>query len=105
MNVGVIREIKDDEQRVALTPAGVRELRERGHTVWIEAGARPLPRKFVITYKDELSSPQYIAVLTDWNLHPRIADDHFVFHPPAGADEIDFIETDWEGDEDEESGS
>jgi hypothetical protein len=73
--------------------------------VWIEAGARPLPRKFVITHKDELSSPQYIAVLTDWNLHPRIADDHFVFHPPAGADEIDFIETEWEGDEDEESGS
>ena len=31
MKVGVPTEIKDDEYRVALTPAGVRELREHGH--------------------------------------------------------------------------
>jgi len=30
--------------------------------VWIENGARPLPRKFVITYKDEADSPQYTAI-------------------------------------------
>ena len=37
--VGVPTEIKDDEYRVALTPAGVRELTERGHEVLIQAGA------------------------------------------------------------------
>jgi alanine dehydrogenase len=39
VNVGVPTEIKPDEYRVALTPAGVRELREHGHEVLIESGA------------------------------------------------------------------
>ena len=39
MKVGVPTEIKPDEYRVALTPAGVRELREHGHEVLIESGA------------------------------------------------------------------
>jgi alanine dehydrogenase len=37
--VGVPREIKPGEQRVALTPAGARALAERGHRVLVEAGA------------------------------------------------------------------
>jgi alanine dehydrogenase len=37
--VGVVREIKPDEYRVALTPAGARELRQRGHDVIVETGA------------------------------------------------------------------
>jgi alanine dehydrogenase len=39
MRVGVPTEIKDDEYRVALTPAGARELTEHGHEVLIQAGA------------------------------------------------------------------
>ena len=39
MKVGVPTEIKTDEYRVALTPAGVRELTEHGHEVLIQAGA------------------------------------------------------------------
>ena len=39
MRVGVPKEVKDSEFRVALTPVGVRELSEHGHTVFIEAGA------------------------------------------------------------------
>ena len=39
MKVGVVREIKSDEHRVALTPAGARELVRRGHDVMVEAGA------------------------------------------------------------------
>jgi alanine dehydrogenase len=39
MKIGVAKEIKPDEYRVALTPAGARELVERGHEVVIEAGA------------------------------------------------------------------
>jgi alanine dehydrogenase len=37
--LGVPTEIKTDEYRVALTPAGVRELVEHGHEVLIQAGA------------------------------------------------------------------
>src|SRR2546430_5043751 len=39
MRVGVVKEIKSDEYRVALTPTGARELVERGHDVLVEAGA------------------------------------------------------------------
>ncbi len=39
MRVAVPREIKDSEQRVAITPAGVHELTRHGHEVHVEAGA------------------------------------------------------------------
>jgi alanine dehydrogenase len=39
MKVGVPTEIKEDEYRVALTPAGARELAEHGHEVLLQAGA------------------------------------------------------------------
>ncbi len=39
MKVGVPTEVKAEEYRVALTPAGVRELTERGHEVLIQSGA------------------------------------------------------------------
>ncbi len=39
MVVGVPREIKADENRVAMTPGGVEAFVERGHTVLVEAGA------------------------------------------------------------------
>ena len=39
MKVGVVKEIKQDEYRVALTPAGARELVQGGHDVVVETGA------------------------------------------------------------------
>src|SRR3954466_11889131 len=39
MKVGCPTEINTDEYRVALTPAGVRELVEHGHEVAVQAGA------------------------------------------------------------------
>jgi alanine dehydrogenase len=39
MKIGVPIEIKSDEYRVAVTPAGVRELSEHGHEVLVQAGA------------------------------------------------------------------
>ena len=39
MRVGVAREIKPQEYRVALTPAGARELVDRGHEVLVETSA------------------------------------------------------------------
>src|SRR5215212_10593231 len=39
MRIGVAKEIKPQEYRVALTPAGARELVQRGHDVLVEAGA------------------------------------------------------------------
>jgi alanine dehydrogenase len=39
MIIGVPREIKEEEYRVGVVPAGVRELRKDGHTVLVEEGA------------------------------------------------------------------
>jgi alanine dehydrogenase len=39
VKIGVVKEIKSDEYRVALTPAGARELVQRGHEVLVETGA------------------------------------------------------------------
>ena len=39
MIIGVPKEIKNNENRVALTPAGAAELIKRGHTVYVQANA------------------------------------------------------------------
>lgn len=39
MIIGVPKEIKNNENRVALTPAGTQELKKRGHTVYVQATA------------------------------------------------------------------
>jgi hypothetical protein len=53
--------------------------------IWIDAGAEPLPRKLVITYKTEDEVPQYAVTIRKWNLAPRLPDDLFVFTAPEGA--------------------
>lgn len=39
MIIGVPKEIKNHEYRVGVTPMGVRELKDAGHTIWIEHNA------------------------------------------------------------------
>lgn len=39
MRIGVPREIKNNENRIAMTPAGVVNITQFGHEVWIEKGA------------------------------------------------------------------
>ncbi|MDE7396842.1 MAG: alanine dehydrogenase [Muribaculum sp.] len=39
MKIGVPKEIKNNENRVGLTPAGVKELVKRGHTLYVQASA------------------------------------------------------------------
>jgi hypothetical protein len=59
--------------------------------VWVAQGSEPLPRRIVITYKEETGQPQFWADLSDWNLSPEISDTLFTFTPPAGADRIQFL--------------
>jgi hypothetical protein len=42
--------------------------------IWIEDGLQMVPRKVVITYKALPESPQYTAILTDWDLNARFSD-------------------------------
>ena len=39
MRVGTVREIKNHEYRVGLTPESAKELAIHGHVVWVECGA------------------------------------------------------------------
>ena len=56
--------------------------------VWIQQGARPVPRKFLITYKDEPGSPQFTAIFSDWDFTTKLPDFVFKFDPPPGAAKI-----------------
>lgn len=56
--------------------------------IWIENGVKPVPRKFVITYKEEPDSPQFTALFTNWDLETKLPDFVFKFEPPAGASKI-----------------
>ena len=60
--------------------------------IWIEEGAKTVPRKIVITYKDEEVSPQYTAILSNWDFQTKLPDFLFKFAPPAGAREINVAE-------------
>ena len=50
--IGVPREIKQEENRVALTPSGVNALRAHGHTVVVEHGAGDGSRLPDVLYRD-----------------------------------------------------
>nr|WP_245509581.1 DUF2092 domain-containing protein [Bradyrhizobium vignae] len=56
--------------------------------IWIETGAKPVPRKYVITSKTVTGAPQYTLRIRDWKTD-AFAEDTFVFKPPAGATRID----------------
>ncbi|MGD0059173.1 MAG: DUF2092 domain-containing protein [Verrucomicrobiia bacterium] len=60
--------------------------------IWIEDGARPVPRKIVITYRDEAGSPQYTAVFSQWDFETKLPDFLFNFEPPSGAAKISVAE-------------
>ncbi|MBN1142028.1 MAG: DUF2092 domain-containing protein [Deltaproteobacteria bacterium] len=59
--------------------------------VWIANGQQPLPRRIILTYRNEPGHPQFRADLSDWNLSPKIAAGSFSFTPPLGAERIPFL--------------
>lgn len=58
--------------------------------IWVEQGDKPLPRKVVITYKESAGHPQFIALLSDWNLAADAPDAQFVSKLPADAKKVPF---------------
>jgi hypothetical protein len=57
--------------------------------IWIESGARPAPRKYVITSKTVAGAPQYTLRIKDWKTDAITDADAFVFKPPVGATKAD----------------
>ncbi|QIO37366.2 DUF2092 domain-containing protein [Bradyrhizobium sp. 1(2017)] len=56
--------------------------------IWIETGAKPVPRKYVITSKTVTGAPQYTLRIKDWKTDV-LADETFTFKAPAGAAKIE----------------
>ena len=48
----------------------------------------PLPRRVVITYRQELGQPQFRADLTAWDLAPDLPESLFGFTPPEGGERV-----------------
>ena len=57
--------------------------------LWVEAGDRPIPRKYVITSKTVTGAPQYTVRIKDWESNAQTEADTFIFTPPEGAKKVD----------------
>ena len=55
--------------------------------IWIETGAKPVPRKYVITSKAVTGAPQYTLRIRDWKTDAN-ADADFTFKAPADATKV-----------------
>src|SRR4030088_2690518 len=64
----------------------------RGHDtdwqIWIQTGAQPIPRKYVITSKTLAGAPQYTLRIKEWKADAIADADAFAFKPPEGATKV-----------------
>lgn len=65
--------------------------------IWIEDGPQPVPRKVTITYKTLSSSPQFTAVLSQWEINTPLSEGLFSAIIPRTAEKIDFLKAIPEG--------
>jgi len=56
--------------------------------VWVETGANPIPRKYVVTSKTVTGQPQYSVRINDWQTNVPVTESSFAFTPPAGATKV-----------------
>jgi hypothetical protein len=61
--------------------------------LWVQAGDRPLPMRYVITSTWQTAAPQLEVSLRHWNTSPPITDQQFAFAVPEGARKLDTIPT------------
>jgi hypothetical protein len=58
--------------------------------IWITTGAKPLPRKLVITDRSDDARPQSVSLIS-WDLKPQFKDTVFKFTPPKGSKKIELV--------------
>jgi hypothetical protein len=56
--------------------------------IWIAKGEPAVPRRIVITYRNEIGQPQFRADLRDWNLAAQLPDTLFSIAQPAGSERV-----------------
>lgn len=72
-----------------------KQLSFRGETIdwqlWVEQGEKPFIRKVAISYREAPGSPQYMALINDWETPERFSDDLFTFVVPKGSEWIKIL--------------
>jgi len=58
--------------------------------IWVDRELM-VPRKLVVTYTDDPTKPQFVAVWDKWDFDAKLADSLFLFTPPKGAVKVDMI--------------
>ncbi|WP_256972122.1 DUF2092 domain-containing protein [Paraburkholderia caledonica] len=58
--------------------------------IWITADGNPLPRKLVITRRDDDARPQSTSMI-NWVTSPMFRNSAFAFRPPTGAKQVDLV--------------
>lgn len=53
--------------------------------LWVQLGANPIPRQYIITSKTVASAPQYRIRISDWKTDVAPGNDAFAFKAPDGA--------------------
>ncbi len=56
--------------------------------LWLEDNEQSLPRRVIMTYRSLPGRPNFIAEISDWDFSTQFPDSDFVFHPPAGAQQV-----------------
>lgn len=64
---------------------------DRDYQIWVTQDTPPVLRKAIITYKTLPGSPQYTAILSDWNFNPSMPADTFTFQPGSESIGIELL--------------
>ncbi|MHC1741584.1 MAG: DUF2092 domain-containing protein [Syntrophobacteraceae bacterium] len=86
---------KEVVQRVTLFDVPCIQIAARGDhvdlQVWIPEEGAPLPRRVLITYKNEMGQPQFWADFSHWSLAPNPPESTFMLTPPEGTERVPFL--------------
>jgi len=57
--------------------------------LWVETGARPVPRRLVATYRSLPGEPRFIAEMNDWNFAATPTEADFTLQIPPGSQKLE----------------
>jgi hypothetical protein len=57
--------------------------------LWVETGARAVPRRLVVTYRSLPGEPRFIAEMNDWNFAATPTEADFTVQIPPGSQKLE----------------
>jgi hypothetical protein len=60
--------------------------------LWIDAGTKPLIKRFMVTSKGLTGSPSYTVTINQWKANPVLDDALFEFKAPAASQLVEFVD-------------